>query len=760
MPDRLLVGGYGFGTFKGVYTPSLLTILGVVMYLRFGWVLGNVGLGLTLVIVTMSTAITFVTGLSISSLATNMRVGGGGAYYMVSRSLGVELGAAMGLPLYFAQALGISFYIAGFSESLGGVLPTLDPRLIGVVTLVALGALAYRSADLALKSQYVILALILGSLVSFFLGDTPPPPPASAELVDHGRVGFWAVFAVFFPAVTGIEAGIAMSGDLKDPSKSLPRGTLGAIVSGYVVYLAIPVFLSSVIHDAAILRANPLIMRDVAAVGGLIMAGIWGATLSSAMGAMLGAPRTLQALARDGVLPAIIGRGYGESDDPRIATAISFVVALFGVLLGDLNLIAPVLSMFFLTSYGLLNSSAAFAELIGSPSWRPRFRTPWPVAVAGAAGCLGAMVMIDAGATIVAAVVTGGVYWGMAHRRLRARFGDMRYGILMLAAQQAVSQLAVRKPDERNWRPNILVLGGSPQSRWYLVELAAALAQGRGFITVAAILPTGATNAARARRASRSIGDYLRKRNVDALVKVHRADSPLEGARELVAAYGFGPLVPNTILLGPTGKKENLVAYSRLVLAAYRGQRNVIVVRQAHGEASEGADAPPDEGATITGETTLATIAAIVAPKRLAATRIDVWWGGRTDNASLMLALGWLLHSAPGWEAARLRINTVVSDIKDRDEAERRIDELIDAGRLRADREVHLHPPGADVFVTIGAASVGASLVFLGMRAPNSDETAEQYATYYARLIENTEDLPATALVLAAEDLDFRKLFD
>ena len=573
--------------------------------------------------------------------------------------------------------------------------------------------------------------------MSFFLGDAPPPP--ATELVDHGRVGFWAAFAVFFPAVTGIEAGIAMSGDLEDPAKSLPRGTLGAIVSGYFVYMAIPLFLGAVVSDASVLRANPLIMRDVAAVGGLIMAGIWGATLSSAMGALLGAPRTLQALARDGVLPAVVGRGYGDSDDPRIATAVSFVVALLGVLLGDLNLIAPVLSMFFLTSYGLLNTSAAFAELIGSPSWRPLFRTPWPVAVAGAAGCLGAMVMIDAGATIVAVVVTSGVYWAMARRQLRARFGDMRYGILMLAAQQAVAQLATRKPDERNWRPNILVLGGSPKSRWYLVELAAALAQGRGFITVATILPTGAADPARARRTARSIGDYLRKREVEALVKVHRAETPLIGARELVAAYGFGPLVPNTILLGPTGKEENFVEYSRLVLQSYRSRRNIIVVRQ-----------PPGD----TGETTVDQALSGAAP------RIDVWWGGRTDNASLMLALGWLMASAPAWESARLRINTVVSDVKDRDEAERRIDDLIQTSRLSAEREVHLKASAANVFITIRAASEGSSLVFLGIRAPEPEEPAEDYASYYASLIEHTEGLPPTALVLAAEDLDFRKLFD
>jgi amino acid permease len=213
--------GYQFGTFKGVFTPSLLTILGVIMYLRLGWVLGHVGLLTTLVIVTLATSITFLTALSLSALATNMKVGGGGAYYIISRSLGVEAGAAIGLPLYLAQALGISFYIAGFSESVVQVFPQSDATTVGLVTLVGLTALVYFSADLALKSQFIIMAAIAASLVSFFMGGPVEAVGTPADAAPLARLSFWPVFAVFFPAVTGIEAGIAMSGDLKNPAKSL-----------------------------------------------------------------------------------------------------------------------------------------------------------------------------------------------------------------------------------------------------------------------------------------------------------------------------------------------------------------------------------------------------------------------------------------------------------------------------------------------------------------------------------------------------------
>ncbi len=302
--------GYRFGTFKGVYVPSVLTILGVIMYLRLGWVLGSVGLPKTLLIVTMASGITFLTALSLAALATNMKVGGGGAYFILSRSLGLEPGAAVGLPLYLAQALGIAFYVSGFAEALTVAYPQWQPRMVGIATLVILALIAWISASLALRVQYLVMALIVASLVSFFLGHGPEPAVvAEAARALPERLSFWAVFAVFFPAVTGIEAGIAMSGDLKDPGRSLPIGTIAAVLTGFVVYLAIPIFLTVVVADHSLFLTEPLIMEKVALRGDIILYGVWAAALSSAMGALLGAPRTLQALARDGVLPRFIGRG-------------------------------------------------------------------------------------------------------------------------------------------------------------------------------------------------------------------------------------------------------------------------------------------------------------------------------------------------------------------------------------------------------------------------------------------------------------------
>ena len=728
-PPSQTTTGYGFGTFKGVYTPNLLTILGVIMYLRFGWVLGNVGLLPTLLIVTLSTAITLITALSISALATNMKVGGGGAYYIISRSLGVEAGAAVGLPLFIAYSLGVSFYIVGFAESVVALTPGLSAKLIGVVVLFSLALLALKSADLALKTQFLILILVALSLISFFAGRPVAPLAADASVTIPAKESFWPVFAVFFPAVTGILAGLAMSGDLKDPARSLPLGTLGAVLTSYVIYMAIPLFLGQMAADDRLLRAHPMIMRDIARWGDLILLGIWGATLSSAMGSLLGAPRMLQALARDDVAPRWLGRGYGRGRDPRLATLATFLIALSGVLLGDLNLIAPILTMFFLTAYGLLNLSAAMEGFIASPSWRPAFHVHWSVALLGAASCLAVMFMINAGASIIATLVVAGVYALMQRRRLKARWGDMRYGILTLLAAMIIYRLARRQPDARTWKPNILVLSGAPTSRWHLIALADAISHGQGLLTVATVLPESAATPERLDSVTATIADYLEKYGVQALVKVQSAPDTLTGIQRLVDTYGFGPLVPNTILLGETERTEHFLAYAELVMRLYRTRRNVIIMCEG--------DEPPELEPTP---------------------RIDVWWGRERNNAGLMLALAYLLQTSPEWERARLILKTIVRDADDYEDANRRLQTFVEHSRLNAEVEVIVQPQG-DIFDTIRDASQAASLVFMGMRDPAPEETPQAYRDYYQLLLDHTDNFPPTAMVLAAEDIKFQEIF-
>ncbi|MFP3947296.1 MAG: Na-K-Cl cotransporter [Longimicrobiales bacterium] len=716
--------GAGLGTFGGVFTPSILTILGVIMYLRFGWVVGNVGLLGTLAIVTMCTAITGFTALSMSAIATDRRVRIGGAYYMISRSLGLETGGAVGIPLYFALALSCALYTIGFAESVVNVFPALDQRWVGTVVTVAVALLAMKSTRLVIRSQYFVMAAIALSLLSFFAGG--PLEETTVELTgapDRLSENFWVVFAVFFPAVTGIEAGVNMSGDLKDPARSIPRGTLAALGVGYLVYMILPVVLASR-ADAVTLIEDPLVMRRMAFSGDAILLGVWGATLSSAMGSILGAPRVLQSLALDGVLPRALrwlGTGSGAEAIPRYGTILTLGVALAAVWLGDLNAVAPVLTMFFLTSYLTVNLAAGLEGFLGSPSFRPAFKVHWSISLLGAAGCLVVMFLINAVATVVAAVVVLGVFLWLQRRGLEAAWGDVRQGIWMAVVRSGLLRIE-RNTDPRSWRPHSLVLSGAPTQRWHLVELANALTHDRGLITVSSVLPED-TNAERRTSLEETIREYLARRGVEAFVRLVAAPTPFEGSKRLVETYGYGNLVPNTIILGDSEDPTRRDDYCDMIRAFHDARRNVLILRE------------PDEGGF---------------GKRR---RIDVWWGGLERNGGLMLVLSYLLQGSSEWDDPELRLTMIV----DSEEAVPRVRENLEemlAGIRIASVRLRILPARGRAFPEILHESSGdADLVLMGMREPD-----EGFREYYERLQETTRGLPATLFVLASEALEFAEI--
>jgi amino acid transporter len=359
---------------------------------------------------------------------------------MISRSLGIETGGAVGISLYFTQAVSVALYTIGFAESVVQAKINifnfsinfqdfnLNQTYVALIVTVFVGILALTSASLAIKAQYFIMAAIALSLLSFiFGGSLPGVEPQMFSAPPEGSSSFWVVFAVFFPAVTGIMAGVNMSGDLKDPVKSIPTGTLAAVATGYVIYMILPIFLA-LRADSASLIANPLIMQELAlkGFGFAILLGVWGATLSSAIGSILGAPRVLQALARDGVLPArlsFLGTGHRPDDEPRNGTLVSLAVAIAAVCVGDLDIIAPVLTMFFLTTYLVLNVAAAIEGFLQSPSFRPTFKVHWSLSLLGALGCLGVMFLINAVATVCAALIVLAIYFWLQRRELQTTLG-------------------------------------------------------------------------------------------------------------------------------------------------------------------------------------------------------------------------------------------------------------------------------------------------------------------------------------------------
>ncbi|HSG99111.1 MAG TPA: Na-K-Cl cotransporter, partial [candidate division Zixibacteria bacterium] len=314
------------GAFLGVYTPTILTILGVIMYLRFGWVVGSLGLRDTLLVVIAANGITLITTLSFSSMATNMRVGVGGAYFIISRSLGLGIGAAIGIPLFLSQAISVTLYSYGLAESLTIVWPDLPPAPVSVAIIVVVTAVSIYGAGFALKTQIPLLALVALSIVALAVGALFLTDPGDVlQYHSFDRINFWEGFAVFFPAVTGVMAGLSLSGDLKNPSRSIPIGAIGATLTGFAIYLIIPVLLS---RGASVyeLQHNSLVWLEIAPLGlFLVLPGLWGAILSSAVGSALGAPRTLQAVSRDQLANQRVREFVASEKGVRIALGITAV---------------------------------------------------------------------------------------------------------------------------------------------------------------------------------------------------------------------------------------------------------------------------------------------------------------------------------------------------------------------------------------------------------------------------------------------------
>ncbi|MGB0840096.1 MAG: amino acid permease, partial [Chitinophagales bacterium] len=344
-----------FGTFQGVFTPVLLTILGVIMYLREGWVVGNAGLLGAIGIILLASVITFFTALSMSSITTNIRIGAGGAFSIIAQSLGMEAGGAIGIPLYFAQALAVAMYIFGFREGWCWAFPDHSYLLVDCVTFAFVFLIVNISTDFAFKIQYFIMAIIVGSLFSivgalftselnydFQLFGSYPGSPDN----NFSGSSFWLVFAVYFPAVTGIMAGANMSGDLKDPRVNIPSGTLAAIVITTIVYIFLAVVLA-LLATPEELVGNYNILIDKALWAPIVLAGLLGATFSSALSSLVGAPRILQALGQNNIL--FFNKQLTQLDDkgePKNALLVTVALVVGALLMRDLNAIAPLITMF------------------------------------------------------------------------------------------------------------------------------------------------------------------------------------------------------------------------------------------------------------------------------------------------------------------------------------------------------------------------------------------------------------------------------
>lgn len=455
-----------FGTFAGVFTPTVLTILGVIMYLRLGQVVGNNGLLGAILVILLAHVITVSTGLSVSSVATNTRVGAGGAFAIIAQSLGLEVGGSVGIPLYLAQTISVVMYVFGFSEVWLRIFPTHPAWLITILTFLIVFAIAYVSAHFASRIQFLILAIVGFSLFSIFMGAFPIAGQSgfTHTLVLWGAYplwSFWESFAIFFPAVTGIMVGISLSGDLRNPRQSIPVGTMSAIGVTLVIYLVLTYWLARVATPEELL-GNTTIMVDKAIFGWTVLAGMLGATFSSALGSLVAAPRVQQALADHSILPysQFFAQDSGQVEPRRallVTGGLSFAVLLVAIPLGGLNAIAPIITIFFLITYGMLNVVVAVEQKLATISFRPTFHVPIVIPIIGVISCLFVTLLVSPVAGALATLLVLFLYVFLMRRNLNDLDTDVRSGLFLQIARWAATQAGhLPRAEERTWSPTLL----------------------------------------------------------------------------------------------------------------------------------------------------------------------------------------------------------------------------------------------------------------------------------------------------------------
>ena len=457
-----------FGTLAGVFTPTTLTILGVIMYIRQPWVVGNAGIVGALAILFISVAITFTTALSLSSITTNVRIGAGGAFSIISKSLGLEIGGAIGIPFYIAQALAVAMYVFGFREGLVSILPNLNPLLLDVMIFSLVMTIAFISTSFAFKIQYVILGIIVLSLISIygalFVSDLNydfelfGKYPGSIEN-NFGGTSFWVVFAVFFPAVTGVMAGANMSGDLTSPRKSIPKGTISAVILTTLIYISL-IFVASLLATPEEMTSNYNLFIDKALYSPIVLAGLLGATLSSALGSFIGAPRILLALAEKGILPKSKDLAKtSKKGEPINSMLITAIIVFIGISLRDLNTIAPILTMFFMITYAMVNIVVLVEQSLSLPSYRPTLKVPLFVPAIGAFGSIAIMFVINVLVALTSLILIFIFYFYLVNLKLKSEAGDSRSGLFTALAEWATKKSSNLSPQKevRSWRPDLLI---------------------------------------------------------------------------------------------------------------------------------------------------------------------------------------------------------------------------------------------------------------------------------------------------------------
>lgn len=490
----------GFGT-APVFMATISTILGAILFLRFGYAVAQVGFWGTVGIILIGHIVTIATAFAVAEIATNQKVEGGGAYYIISRSFGLNIGAAIGVALFLAQAISLAFYIIAFGEAFDPVIPylqeeyglqILDKRLITLPTIGLLTLLILtKGANVGVKALYFVVAILFVSLIFFMLGDGDYESTTS-PLVDKldNPDSFFYVFAIIFPAFTGIAAGLGLSGDLKNPKKAIPIGTMSATLAGMVIYIFIAYKLA-VSASPEDLNADQLIMSKIAIWGPIIPIGLACACISSALGSILIAPRTLQALAQDDIFPTsginkFLSFGRKRDKEPIAAAIVTVIISIFFILIDDINIVAEIISMFFMVTYGAICLISFLEHFAADPAYRPSFKSKWYISLIGAVSCIWLMFQMNAQYAAISILIMGVFYFVVSHYSDGHGLANIFKGLIFQVSRQL--QLFLQKRDkenaeDENWRPFAVCISRYSFQRLDAFELMRWIANRYGFGT-------------------------------------------------------------------------------------------------------------------------------------------------------------------------------------------------------------------------------------------------------------------------------------
>ncbi len=684
-----------FGSFGGVFTPSILTILGVIMYLRLGWIVAQTGFYYMLALIVIAHIISISTGLSLSSIATDKKIEVGGIYYMLSRSLGLPMGGSIGITIFLGTALSISLYVVGFVESFLGMQSITDflhmtgsandIRLIGTAVIITLIVIAYISTSVAIKTQFFILAAIFLSLVSVIVGiflhtDLQASTPALLPVANAPDI--MVLFAVFFPAATGFTAGVAMSGDLKSPRIAIPKGTLWAIGVGLFVYILLAALFAFFVDRDLMLNDTNFLLQ-IAWWSPLVIAGIWGATLSSALGGILGAPRILQAMSGDNVTPRFFAKGIGDANEPRRALILTFLLAEAGILIGDLDAIAGVVTMFYIAAYGFINLAYTLERWANS-DFRPSLKIPIWIGIVGFVASMGVMIKLDTMGMIIAFVIMFGIYAFLRRKQVQGNMTDVWQSVWTSVVRSSLNRIDKKPLSQTNWQPNIILFSGGGKARPHLLELGIDIAGKQGFLSNfdllvqedASVLFPKSEQKLQAKENEEYTGVFTRRQSVKDIY---------QGIEMIAQTYGFSGVEPNTVMMGWARQSSDPVRFTQLVHRLSVLDMNVILLdydkRVGWGERQS----------------------------------IDIWWEEGSKHGNLALSLVKFITLSKDWHQAKVRLLIVNPNNEKQASMYTKAANILSEMRVRADiRIINNELEQRSFYDIIQVESVKSDLIFIG----------------------------------------------